>query len=124
MSRPVNVLLVDDDVWLLEHYTDLLSAAGHQVISAKNAVVAIDLIDKQAPDVIVLDVLLPGATGFSLLHELQSYDDTATVPVIICSGLTDDLSLDDLAPYGVRRLLDKTTMTPDDLLAAVRSVTL
>lgn len=124
MSRPVNVLLVDDDVWLLEHYTDLLSAAGYQVISAKNAVVAIDLIDKQAPDVIVLDVLLPGATGFSLLHELQSYDDTATVPVIICSGLTDDLSLDDLAPYGVRRLLDKTTMTPDDLLAAVRSVTL
>ena len=69
-------------------------------------------------------MLLAGTTALALLHELQSHTDTAKVPVILCTNLADGLDLEELAPYGVRRIVDKTTMQPDDIVAAVKSVLL
>jgi CheY-like chemotaxis protein len=86
---------------------------------APSAIVAIDDL---WPDVIVLDVLLTGGTAFTLLHELQSYGDTGQVPVILCTNMAESLKLEDLERYGVKRIVDKTTMQPDDLVAAVRGV--
>ncbi|MNT81546.1 hypothetical protein D3C72_2211510 [compost metagenome] len=71
-----------------------------------------------------MDVLLTGTTAFTLLHELQSYTDTAMVPIVLCTNMAAELELEELESYGVRRILDKATMQPDDLIAAVRSVTL
>lgn len=122
-KKPV-VLIVDDDSWLAEHSASVLSEAGFAAHTTRHALSAIDRIDELKPDVLILDILLPGATGFSLLHEMQSYKDTAAIPVIICSGVADSLSLDELKPYGIRRILDKTTMDPDDIVAAVRGVLL
>ncbi len=118
------VLIVEDDKWLAQQQSLMLSRAGYLVTHVVGADEAIAAIDDLVPDVIVLDVLLPGTTAFSLMHELQSYGDTGAIPIILSTNLAADLSLDDLAPYGVRRLLDKTTMLPDDLLAAVRGVLL
>ena len=120
-KKPV-VIIVDDDTWLAEHNVETLNNAGFSAHSTGHALSAIDLIDELKPDALILDILLPGTTGFALLHELQSYRDTAALPVIICSGVADDMNLDELKPYGVKRILDKTTMRPDDIVAAVRSV--
>jgi hypothetical protein len=59
-----------------------------------------------------------------LLHELQSYGDTKMTPVVLCTNMAETLDLEDLRQYGVRRIIDKTTMQLDDLPAAVRSVLL
>ena len=67
-------------------------------------------------------MLLSGGTGLALLHELQSYTDTGDIPVVLCTNIAGDLDVKDLRPYGVRRLLDKTTMHPDDVTVAIRSV--
>ncbi len=117
------VLLVEDDAWLAELEAGVLSKAGFEVILAPHAPAAIELIDSAQPEVIVLDVLLTGTTAFALLNELQSYSDTGKVPIILCTNLAEQLSIDRLKEYGVRRVVDKTTMHPDDLVAAVRSVT-
>ena len=79
-------------------------------------------IDEALPDVIILDMLLPVTSGLTLLHELQSYSDTATIPVVMCTSMADILTLDELRPYGVRRLLDKVTMQPADIAASVRAL--
>lgn len=115
------VLIIEDDTWLADDLCQLLVAEGYTVEVSPHALSAIDTIDSFHPDCLVLDVLLPGTTGFTLLHELQSYDDTGKLPVIICSSIAGDLKKEELAPYGVHRLLDKTTMTPADIVAAVRS---
>lgn len=121
MSRP-SILIVEDDAWLAALMIRALEAAGYRVMHAAHALDAIDRVDASLPSVIILDVLLTATTGFALLHELQSYSDTGTIPVILCTNLADTLQLDDVRPYGVRRILDKTIMQPDDLVAAVRSV--
>ena len=116
------VLLVEDDRWLAELEQRVLEKAGFTVSHAEHGYAAIELVDSFKPEVIVLDVLLAGSTAFALLHELQSYTDTAQVPVILCTNLADQLSKEKLQEYGVKRVVDKSTMHPDDLVAAVRSV--
>lgn len=117
-----HVLLVEDDPWLAALETDVLTEAGYRVTHAPHASSAIAKIDEKQPDIIILDVLLTGSTAFALLHELQSYGDTKAVPVILCTNMADSLSLEDVKMYGVRRIIDKSTMQSDDLPAAVRSV--
>ncbi|MDB5163181.1 MAG: response regulator BaeR [Candidatus Saccharibacteria bacterium] len=116
------VLLVEDDAWLAEVEAGVLTGAGFEVQVAPHAPAAIDLVDSFQPEVIVLDVLLAGSTAFALLNELQSYSDTAMVPIILCTNIADQFDAAKLKEYGVNRVVDKTTMHPDDLIAAVRSV--
>lgn len=118
------VLLVEDDTWLAELEASVLRDAGYDVTIAPHALAAIELIDAQRPDVLVLDVLLGGSTAFALLHELQSYDDTNAIPVVLCTNLADQFDKKQLEAYGVKRVIDKTTMHPSDIAAAVKAVTL
>lgn len=117
------VLLVEDDAWLAELEVESLRAAGFDVQYAPHAQSAIVRLDERIPDVIVVDMLLTGTTALALLHELQSYSDSGAIPVILCTNMADSLRLDEVRPYGVQRVLDKTTMYPDDIVAAVRSLT-
>ena len=124
MKKSIDILLVEDDAWLGEQFARVLQSHAYTVRHAINGQVAMDMINEVVPDVLIVDILLTGGTIMTLLHELQSYHDTATVPVILCSNLAGQIELSDVKPYGVRRILDKTTMLPEDLVAAVRSVTL
>lgn len=116
------VLLVEDDRWLAEVEERVLMGAGYDVMTAPHALAAIDIIDATPPDVVILDVLLAGSTAFSLLNELQSHGDTASIPIVLCTNLADQLSGSRLKEYGVRRVVDKSTMHPQDLVVAVKAV--
>lgn len=114
------VVVVEDDQWLAEHYLRVLRRAGYETYHAAHALGAIDIIDDVRPDVILLDVLLTGTTALALLHELQSHDDLADIPVVLATNLADQIELDDVASYGVKRILDKATMHPEDVVVAIR----
>jgi CheY-like chemotaxis protein len=74
------------------------------------------------PDAVILDFLLTGQNALALLHELQSHSDLASIPVILCTNSASDIAADELVAYGVVAVLDKTTMYPDDIVAAIRKV--
>lgn len=71
------------------------------------------------PDLIMLDVLLDGPDGFTLLHELSSYDDTAAIPVVLVTSLRFNLA--DLEVYNVKSILSKDQMTPLKIAEAVQN---
>jgi CheY-like chemotaxis protein len=115
-----SVLIVEDDKWLAEQYARVLGKAGYKTVVTLNALDAITAIDDKLPDVIILDVLLTGSTAFAFLNELQSYGDTGVIPVILCTSIASDLMLEDLMPYGVKEIIDKTVMVPEDLVISLR----
>lgn len=119
----MKIVIVEDDILLFRHYERILKRVDIEVHHASHALQAIDVIDEVHPDVIIADMLLTGSTALPLLHELQSHDDLAQIPVVVVTNLAADMSLETLKPYGVKKLLDKVTMKPDDLIAAARSVT-
>lgn len=118
------VLIIEDDAWLAGHYSRTLRQAGFETRHAGDALAGIAAIDELMPDVIVLDVFLPGPNALVLLHEMQSHADLSAIPVIVCTNNPIVLSPDSLEAYGVRQVIDKGEMRPDDLVAAIRRVLL
>lgn len=115
------VLLIEDDMWLADSYRGCLAGKGFECEVVATAEEAMDIIDTRIPDVIVADIMLGDHTVIGLLHELQSYDDTQKIPVIICSSIAKSAALmqEQLHEYGVVEILDKATVTPDGLATTV-----
>lgn len=120
MNQPI--LLIEDDQWLADSYQATLRSRGHEVVQFSTAHEAMEWIAKTAPVLIIADVMLGDHNSFTLFHELQSYTDTASIPVIVCTSLsTQELTKVNLASYGIVEVLDKATLTPDKLLLSVES---
>lgn len=113
------ILIVEDDEWLAERYQSFLVKVGYSVSLATDALAAIKLIDEIVPDLLILDIMLTNGNALTLIHELQSYNDTAKIPKIVCSNLACDINFSDLKSYGICALLDKSTMSPGDLVKAI-----
>ena len=122
MTKAPLILVVEDDTWFAEQEVRALEAAGFQALYAPNALEAMEIIDERRPDVLLLDVFLAGPNIFTLLHELRSHVDLAMIPVVLCTNSADGLSDEDVEVYGVSAVLDKTSMMPDDIVAAIRRV--
>lgn len=117
-----HVLLIEDEPWLGELYQQLLERE-HDVTWLRDGYDAMEHIDQKRPDIIVLDILLPWASGIQLLHELVSYGDTAKIPVVLFSAaLPEDLDADVLRAYGVVATLDKTTAKPSKVLKTINGI--
>ena len=120
MKQPL--LLIEDDQWLADSMLASLRSRGHDVAQLSTAHEAMAWINKHTPSLIIADVLLGDHNTFTLFHELQSYPDTAAIPIIICTSLDPrELAQADMKKYGVIEVLEKTTLTPDRLLLAVES---
>jgi type II secretory ATPase GspE/PulE/Tfp pilus assembly ATPase PilB-like protein/ActR/RegA family two-component response regulator len=87
---PRKVLLVDDEDQLRRVMKDLLEREGYTVAEAADGVQALDQVDRFGPDVVVLDLNLPGLDGYGVLSHLRSRPSTAHVPVIVLTAKGDE----------------------------------
>jgi len=120
MKQRASVLIIDDDQWLSAQFERVLTRAGFVVHTALNALDGMSAIDTHKPQAIILDIFMPGPNGIVLLHEIRSHSDLAQIPIIVCSNSASEVPHGDLTAYGVRTVLDKTTMQSDDIVAAVK----
>src|SRR5213594_95977 len=84
------VLLVDDEDSLRKVMRDLLERDGYAVTEARDGVQALDQVDRVGPDIIVLDLNLPGLDGYGVLSHLRSRPATASIPVIVLTAKGDE----------------------------------
>jgi type II secretory ATPase GspE/PulE/Tfp pilus assembly ATPase PilB-like protein/CheY-like chemotaxis protein len=84
------VLLVDDEDSLRKVMKDLLERDGYVVTEARDGVQALDQVDRVGPDIIVLDLNLPGLDGYGVLSHLRSRPATASIPVIVLTAKGDE----------------------------------
>src|SRR5574338_768081 len=86
------VLLVDDADDLRSYFRAMLALSGCEVREAADGLEALKIIETEAPDVIVLDLLLPNISGFAVLDELHARADLRDIPVIVITGLQEPLN--------------------------------
>ncbi len=111
----MKVLAVDDNADNVELISDIVSSIGHTVIKAFDGPEALLAIEREIPDLIVLDVNMPGMTGFEVVAQLKKDPRTAKIPVIMLTALVDidnkveglELGADDYLtkPYSPRELI-------------------
>jgi CheY-like chemotaxis protein len=87
--RRTLVLVVDDDVALLELVSRWLRDWGYDVLSAESGPDAIRIAEHRPPDLVLLDILLPGMNGFEVCAEFLLRPALAHVPIIMVTGLQD-----------------------------------
>lgn len=81
-----NVLIVDDSKTELMYLSDILKKAGYAVVTAENAEEANKRLDQAKPDLILMDVVMPGQNGFQLTRAITRDPRFSDVPIIMCTS--------------------------------------
>jgi type II secretory ATPase GspE/PulE/Tfp pilus assembly ATPase PilB-like protein/CheY-like chemotaxis protein len=89
-GRGASVLLVEDEDQLRRVMKDLLQREGYRVGEARDGIQALDEVDRFAPDLIILDLNLPGIDGYSVLAQLRSRPVTRDIPVMVLTAKGDE----------------------------------
>ena len=119
MAKSAKLLIVEDDKSIRDLYEIKLNKAGFEVFTADNGGVGWDMAQKELPDVILLDVMMPIMNGFEMLKKLRNKTETKEIPVIILSnyGEVDQMTQGFLV--GATDYLIKAEHTPTDVVDIV-----
>lgn len=120
-KRPGQVLVVDDQEDNRLLITRYLSQAGYQVRQASNGQEALAAIGLHKPDVILMDVIMPGANGFDICRQLKLDPETLDIPLVLITGLHSKEDRVAGKDAGADDFLSKPVY-PEELLARVRSL--
>jgi DNA-binding response OmpR family regulator len=109
------ILIVDDEAVLVETIAYNLEQAGYQVLTAADGASALEVAHRDAPDLIILDIMLPEMDGLEVCRQLRREDNTAATPIIMLTARGDEIDkvvglevgADDYVtkPFGRRELL-------------------
>jgi two-component system phosphate regulon response regulator PhoB len=116
---PLRVLVVDDEEDIVEYLSAVLEDNGFNAIGASDADAALAATDRETPDLILLDIMMPGHSGLSLYKELRRREATAKVPVLIISGYSKE---EDFQRTALRQLSLEHVPLPDGYLEKPISV--
>lgn len=112
------IFVIEDDRGWENYYRRILKQ--YKLKFFHDGVAAVLGMNEEVPELVILDILLTGPTGFAVLNEMRSYPDLANVPVIVVTSVQIKTAL--AKQYGVAAVLDKGEMTPQELLGAIRGV--
>jgi putative two-component system response regulator len=120
-TRPCRVLVADDSDGIRTLFRRLLGADGHEVFLAPDGESALAAVEREHPDVILLDVVMPGLTGLDVCRQLKSDPQTRLTPVVLVSGQHELKNRIDGIEAGADEFLSKP-VHPHELRARVRSL--
>ena len=116
-----SVLIIEDEPNIVESLTFLLERAGFVVGSEGDGENALARIADMKPDVVILDVMLPGKTGFDVLAELRSHAETIDLPVLMLTARGQSRDREMAEKAGVSRFMTKP-FSNTEVLNAVRDL--
>lgn len=122
MLEGKSILLVDDDLTLLEMYEHRLKEEGAIIIAARNGREAIEKIDESRPDIILLDVMMPDASGFDVLEYVRQNSSLANIPVIMLTALVESDKYEKAKELGATDYIVKSESRPSDVVAKVNEI--
>lgn len=116
-----SVLIVDDEPMARTLLRLMLVRAGFNVSEAEDGFDALEKVQASQPDIILLDVMMPGMDGFTVCEELRQRKETSKLPIIMLSAKTDLDSINKGLRVGATKYLTKP-ISPEDLTRHVNDV--
>ncbi|HZE11605.1 MAG TPA: response regulator [Burkholderiales bacterium] len=101
------IVIIEDDLTFLDLLRVHLASAGHQVLTAEDAVLGLRAVIDNAPDLILLDLSVPYLDGFKILEALRTDPATRDIPVLVLTGRGDDETYTRARKLGAAQLLTK-----------------
>ena len=113
---------VEDDNFLSGLIGKKLGNEKAILFHANNGEDAVAMVEKEKPDVLLLDILLPGMTGLQVLQKIKSNSATKDIPVLLLSNLGQKADIDKGAQLGAEKFLIKATLSLDEIIKEVKRV--
>ena len=116
-----NVLIVDDDVDGCRPLARLLQVVGHRPFFVHDGRAALSLLDKLRPDMILLDVMMPGLNGIDVLKTIRAHPMHKDLPVVVFSALGDAETKDAALKNGAQEYLIKSKADFEEIRQCIES---
>jgi DNA-binding response OmpR family regulator len=123
-SQPKNkkIMWVEDDLLLSDMISRKCTINECTLLHAIDSTQAFEILSKETPDIIILDILLPGKNGFEILEEIKKNEATKNIPVVILSNFGQKEEIEKGLTLGAEKYLVKATLTLDEILTQVNDV--
>ena len=115
------ILLIEDNAEMRENTAEILQLAHYKVIAAMNGKEGVELAEKEEPDLIICDIMMPVLDGYGVLHMLSKNEKTASIPFIFLTAKAERTDFRKGMEMGADDYLPKP-FEPRELLARIRSV--
>jgi len=113
------ILLVDDEPDIREVYGVVLREEGYEVIEADDGEKALDMIQNEDWDLLLLDIMLPGLDGVKVLKNIKEMSGKADKPVILLSNLEEEKIIQRCLSLGAAKYIIKSNVTPSEIVSSV-----
>ena len=114
------ILFIEDESALQKNLSDLFSQEDYETISALDGEIGLSLAKNKKPDLILLDLILPKASGFDVLKNLKEDKDTKNIPVIVLTNLESMGDIEKALALGATTYLVKSSYSLDEVLEKVK----
>jgi signal transduction histidine kinase/CheY-like chemotaxis protein/ligand-binding sensor domain-containing protein len=121
-SKRAKLLLIDDDAHVHEMLEHELESEGYELERAFSGQEGLDRAESEQPDVIILDLNMPGMSGFEVAEMLKRRDATARIPIVVFTGRDLSASERDRLRHGIQGLVIKGNSAGTRLIRAIRSI--
>lgn len=120
-TTPATLLIVDDDEGICKLLAIMLEDQGYQTLSAPSGEMALAMVARQPPDLILLDAMMPGMDGYQVARHIKANVATANIPIIMLSGLSEQSARLSGLEAGAEEVLSKPVVN-DELWLKVRNL--
>lgn len=119
---PHKILIVEDDKFVRELILQKLTEEKFEVSSAKDGEEGVVKIESEKPDLILLDLILPGIDGFEVISRVRKNPNTESIPIVILSNLGEKNDVDRGIKLGANDYMIKAHFTPKEIVEKVRGI--
>jgi DNA-binding response OmpR family regulator len=119
---PYNILIVEDDKFLRELISQKLIKEGYNISQAVDGEEGLEKIKKEKPDLVLLDLILPGIDGFEVLARAKEDPEVVKIPVIILSNLGQKEDVEKGMGLGAVDYLVKAHFTPGEIIDKMKRI--
>jgi len=123
-KNPIKIIVAEDDMAMAEIVSHKLNAAGFEVRHAENGIKALEMFNKEVPDLMLLDLMMPEMDGFQVLGQIRNDPNKklASTPIIVLSNLWSNEDILKTQALKVDGYMVKAYFTPDEILAKIKEV--
>ncbi len=116
------IAIIEDELAIRKMYSLKLRFGQHEICEAGDGIEGLDVIEREMPDLILLDLRMPRMTGDEMLRELRSTEWGQSIPVIILTNISKDEAPRTLWHLGISDFIIKSNSTPQKVLEAAERV--